>query len=96
MSVYQAVKVALPLLAFVVLFASCSFPAAYAAEPSDGDVIDADIVQDAEPAESADTAEPADGGITDAQFKAYVLGCLFFFVIVILAYFAYKFFSMFF
>ena len=34
--------------------------------------------------------------ITDAQYKSYVLGCLFFFVIVTLFYFSYKFLRMFF
>lgn len=40
--------------------------------------------------------EAVEGEISDVQFKAYVLGCLFFFVVVILFYFSYKLFAMFF
>lgn len=49
-------------------------------------------------AEGEDSHEiiSVDGEITDAQYKAYVLGCLSFFVTVILFYFSYKFLRMFF
>lgn len=40
--------------------------------------------------------EPVEGEITQGQFNSYVMGCLLFFVIVILVYFACKFFAMFF
>lgn len=55
------------------------------------DFIESDLISDEE-----EELEPVEGEITDAQFKSYVLGCLFFFVVVILAYFGYRFFDMFF
>lgn len=82
----------------------CFMIYSYAAEPLE--IIDAEYTQvddsdleDPAPEEmeiAEEQPEPVEGEITDAQFKSYVLGCLFFFVTVVLCYFGYKFFAMFF
>lgn len=40
--------------------------------------------------------EPVEGEISDSQYQSYILGCLLFFVVVVLCFFVYKFFNMFF
>ena len=63
---------------------------------ADDDVIDADFVVLEDPAADVEELEPVEGEITEAQYRAYVLGFLTFFTVVLLAYFGYKFFAMFF
>lgn len=53
------------------------------------------ITEDTENVEE-ETTEPSVDQIPDDLYQSYVLGCLFFFVAVILFYFAYKFLKMFF
>lgn len=82
----------IPLLLAVVLICMSWAPAAYAAESESGsEVIDAEIVE-----EVTEETEPVIDEIPDDLYQSYVLGCLFFFVIVIVFYFGYKFFAMFF
>lgn len=88
------------LLCVLCLFISC-VPSAYAVE-SDSSAVESTVISEVAEEETTaeetteEEAEPVEGEITDAQFKAYVLGCLSFFVAVILFYFSYKFLRMFF
>ncbi len=67
-------------------------PEALAEEPEiTEDAVTGDVVEEPEP-----DYEPIEGEISDGQYKAYVLGCLFFFVVVILAKYCCKFIGMFF
>lgn len=90
---------------------SVSIPVAYADEITDEPAAEIEVISDSaeesseaadetetteESTEETEEAEPVEGEITDAQYKAYVLGCLFFFVAVTLFYFSYKLFAMFF
>ena len=81
------------------LFTAC-VPLAFAADTGDSSAIESavisDLTGDSSAASGSADVELVEGEITDAQFKSYVLGCLFFFVVVILFYFAYKLFAMFF
>lgn len=79
------------LLAVFLICGNC-VPAAYAAESESGsEVIDAEVIE-----EVTEEEEPVIDEIPDDLYQSYVLGCLFFFVIVIVFYFGYKFFAMFF
>ena len=62
------------------------------------DLIEADYVVLDDPGADIEELEPelVVGEITEAQYRAYVLGFLTFFTVVLLAYFGYKFFAMFF
>lgn len=83
----------------VFLFVVCSMKQAHAADPDPSSTVEAEIVSSEEPSEEPTPEperEPLPGEISDGKFKSYVVGCLVFFVVVILAYFIYKFFNMFF
>lgn len=98
--------VVLSLMALCVISACVSV--AYAADPTEaiteeitGEFTDETNIETIEETTTETTEESeetvtAEGEITDAQFKAYVLGFLFFFTVVILFYFSYKLFAMFF
>lgn len=76
------------------IFAAC-VPAACAVgdDPAGSEVA---VISEIVETETTEEAEPAEGEISDAQYKAYVLGFLLYFTIVSLFYFCYKFFRMFF
>ena len=75
-------------------------------EPADMDNPDgSDLQPDSDDVPQEETVEPspaeapsetAPGEFTDAQYRAYVLGFLLFFTVVIIAYFCYRFLKMFF
>ena len=88
---------ALLLVAFLIC-GNC-VPAAYAVGPdAEPEVMDAEIVEETEPAieEVTEEEEPVIDEIPDDLYQSYVLGCLTFFVVVIVFYFSYKFIVMFF
>lgn len=94
MSIFKAkvlLRPVLLLLMVLCIFSAC-VPVAHADEITDEPVASEAVVV----SEVTEETESVEGEITDAQFKAYVLGCLFFFVVVILFYFSYKLFAMFF
>lgn len=94
MSIFKAKVLLRPvLLLFMVLciFSAC-VPVAHADKITDEPAASESIVV----SELLEETESVEGEITDAQYKAYVLGCLSFFVAVILFYFSYKFLRMFF
>lgn len=79
------------LLAAVLICMSCA-PAAYAVGPeAEVEIIDAEVIE-----EAIEETAPVIDEIPDDVYQSYVLGCLFFFVIVVVFYFGYKFFAMFF
>lgn len=79
------------LLVIFLICVSCA-PAAYAVGPeAEVEIIDAEVIE-----EVTEETEPVIDEIPDDLYQSYVLGCLFFFVIVIVFYFGYKFFAMFF
>ncbi len=87
----------------VFLFVVCSMKQSNAADPEPSTSFDSDYTNSEDPSEAPieeptpePEREPLPGEVSDGKFKSYVLGCLFFFVLVILAYFIYKFFNMFF
>lgn len=86
------------LLVIFLICVSCA-PAAYAVGPDvEPEVMDAEIVEETEPAieEVTEETEPVIDEIPDDLYQSYVLGCLTFFVVVIVFYFSYKFIAMFF
>ena len=79
-------------LLVAVLACTCIAPTAYAVGPeAEPEIIDAEVIE-----EVTEETEPVIDEIPDDLYQAYVLGCLFFFVIVIVFYFSYKLFAMFF
>lgn len=80
------------LLLLAVLICGNSASAAYSVESdTEPAVIDAEVIE-----EFTEETAPVIDEIPDDVYQSYVLGCLFFFVIVIVFYFGYKFFAMFF
>lgn len=80
------------LLLVAVLVCACCAPTAYAVETGEEtEVIDAEITE-----EVTEEVEAVVDEIPDDLYQSYVLGCLFFFVIVIVFYFSYKLIAMFF
>lgn len=83
----------------LLLLTLCAFSAFMPLACADGDgssnseaAVISEITEDG----GAEEIVTMEGEITDAQYKSYVLGCLFFFVIVTLFHFSYKFLRMFF
>lgn len=100
MSIFKAkvlLRPVLLLLMVLCIFSTC-VPVAHADEITDEPAASESVVVSEllEEMEATEETESVEGEITDAQYKAYVLGCLSFFVAVILFYFSYKFLRMFF
>ena len=94
----QSIKVLLRPVA-LLLMALCVFSACVPLACAVGDgssSSEAAVISEITEDEVTEEIEAVEGEITDAQYKSYVLGCLFFFVAVILFYFCYKFLRMFF